>query len=497
MKVDITRNTFSPQKQFRRVLMQQGRVQLDADWNEQAALLLDYLQTLAADIIGPAGGPAGPNLGFEFDSLPGVFNDFAIGAGRYYVNGLLVEILHDTTTFVISDTAKKQIKVNAWSLDGTSFAKGQYVHLAGPNVLTQIVDTDQPSMTLTVGDVGGGAANTVGTISRMTTYLTQPAQPDPIAPGNYNATLDVWEQEITYAQDDSIREIALNGAETCARSKLMWQVRLVSTKIDNPAFVLAATASIKAVAKQTTGSQDPCTISASARYRGAQNQLYRVEIHDAGTKPTFKWSRENGSVIFPILRASAKTVVLESLGRDDRFGLAEGDWVEAVDDTSPFRAPGALLQVQAIDSTTRTVTLSGTPSITVAAHALLRRWDQTDGDPNAGGTELANGVVPIVTDSATWINLENGIQVQFQKPQTGAVVYNSGDYWLIPARTATGDIEWPEETDKDAAGVTTTSPLAKPPDGIVHSLALLAEVDATAAAAVTVTDHRKPFKPMA
>ena len=36
MKADLTRNTFHPFRHFTQVLMQQGRVQLDADWNEQA-----------------------------------------------------------------------------------------------------------------------------------------------------------------------------------------------------------------------------------------------------------------------------------------------------------------------------------------------------------------------------------------------------------------------------------------------------------------------------
>ena len=64
MKGDFTRDTFDPFRHFSRVLMQQGRVQLDADFNEQAAILLHYLRTLAADLIGPHGGP-GNELGFE------------------------------------------------------------------------------------------------------------------------------------------------------------------------------------------------------------------------------------------------------------------------------------------------------------------------------------------------------------------------------------------------------------------------------------------------
>ncbi|MFX8500613.1 DUF6519 domain-containing protein, partial [Acinetobacter baumannii] len=52
MKGDFTRITFDPANHFSRVLLQQGRVTLDADANEQASILLHYLQTLARDLIG-------------------------------------------------------------------------------------------------------------------------------------------------------------------------------------------------------------------------------------------------------------------------------------------------------------------------------------------------------------------------------------------------------------------------------------------------------------
>ncbi|MCX6048065.1 MAG: DUF6519 domain-containing protein, partial [Chloroflexi bacterium] len=38
MKGDFTRSTFKPAKHYSSVRMQQGRVQLDADWNEQIDL---------------------------------------------------------------------------------------------------------------------------------------------------------------------------------------------------------------------------------------------------------------------------------------------------------------------------------------------------------------------------------------------------------------------------------------------------------------------------
>ncbi len=92
MKGDFTRDTFDQRKQFSRVLMQQGRVTLDADTNEQTAILLHYLRALARDLIGPYGAPA-DNVGF----LIGVDDEgrMRIGTGRYYVDGLLVENLDD------------------------------------------------------------------------------------------------------------------------------------------------------------------------------------------------------------------------------------------------------------------------------------------------------------------------------------------------------------------------------------------------------------------
>ena len=85
MKADLTRFTFNVDKHYRTVRMQQGRVQLDADWNEQSSIMLYQLRHLAADIIGPAGGPA-DNLGFAIAPLDTALAksaaDFMIGAGK-------------------------------------------------------------------------------------------------------------------------------------------------------------------------------------------------------------------------------------------------------------------------------------------------------------------------------------------------------------------------------------------------------------------------------
>ena len=45
-------------------------------------------------------------------------------------------------------------------------------------------------------------------------------------------------------------------------------------------------------------------------------------------------------------------------------------------------------------------------------------------------------------------------------------MYRTGDYWLIPARTATGDVEWPRNDKKE--------PIAVEPHGVEHHYAPLA-----------------------
>src|SRR5436309_746504 len=91
MRGDFSRIRFEPNKHYTSVLEQQGRVALDADHNEQRAVDETLRRIEIIDVIGPFGGPA-DDEGFAI-SIQG--NSIQIGAGRYYVQGLLCEA--DTT----------------------------------------------------------------------------------------------------------------------------------------------------------------------------------------------------------------------------------------------------------------------------------------------------------------------------------------------------------------------------------------------------------------
>src|SRR5918993_4606130 len=95
MSGDYTRFTHDPRKRYASVLMQQGRVQLDSDWNEAAGIERRRLRLLSLDSFGPVGVPylTTPDA-FLIGPLPG---DLSIQPGRLYVDGLLAEILDGET----------------------------------------------------------------------------------------------------------------------------------------------------------------------------------------------------------------------------------------------------------------------------------------------------------------------------------------------------------------------------------------------------------------
>jgi len=509
VKADLSRTTFNRFKRFSRVVAQQGRVQLDADWNEQSSIMLYQLRRLAADIIGPAGGPA-DNLGFGITPLEAPTAkdaDFAIGAGRYYVDGILCELDANWLPLTFPGGQNK-VQLPEVSADGQPFRANQYVGLSDADPATKvapvqarIVEVDPDERVLTLTDIGAfsGAGPKQPGLQRITTFRTQPeGTPEVKDTGALQLYLDVWERLVTSVEDDAIREVALNGPDTSARTKVVWQVRALVTETPSAcmtpealrnALQPASRGRLRARVRPGATDTDPCTIDPDASYRGHENQLYRVEINRGGTgddKPTFKWSRENGAVVYPIASAAGSTLVLESLGRDDRFGLVEGDWVEVQnDETVAANQPARLLRVQSIHRGRGRVILSGDVPADIAKdpakHPLLRRWDQKEGDPDLGGLTLDldektgdnAALIPVApAGQKGWFELEDGVEIQFADP--GNSLYRTGDYWLIPARVATGDVEWPYDT---GPGTGEKRGLATLPHGVTHHYAPLGVVD--------------------
>jgi hypothetical protein len=418
---DISRITFDPTRRFSRVVYQQGRVFLDADPNEQTEILLDLQRSFIAQLTGAHGGfKAGAGFGISDLTASGQkLTDFAIGTGPYYVDG------------IASYCGLREGGDPFRYFDQKAFTPHPLLESKNPGVV----------------------------------YL------------------DVWERYISALEDDAIREVALGGPDTSGRTEVVWRVNvsndsdLVTTAKDyrtdptkhdlraaltdalNRKTVRTMTASIK----PEEASTDPCTISPDSRYRGLENQLYRVEINGMRKgKTVYTWSRDNGSIGFRVLSASKAQVRLASLGRDSSKGLGKGSVVELLNDERVLRGePGILATVDDVRLAERIVTLTflepGDPlsgfSDAPELHPLLRRWD--------GWAEI---------DDTIWQPLEAGIQIKFGP--NGDV--HPRDYWLIPARLNSGTIEWPKQPPAPRVD---PEWVEQPPRGIIHHYAPLALIE--------------------
>ena len=504
MKGDFTRDTFQPAKHYQQVLMQQGRAQVDADWNEQTALAARRDETTTADIVGNCGGPAD---GAAF----GVFTD---------------------ATKLSADEKKhlQDLEIN------TPLATGDFFLSAGRYYVDGIQCENEFAVPYTVQPDRFG----VSVLTKNKSYLLY---------------LDVWQRHITALEDGQIREPALGGPDTGTRVKTVWQARtleLGAVDPNNPCGSGAndfaslfdpGTAMLTADTAKEQAQKDPCVVPPSAGYTGLENQLYRVEIHEPGTaidaasnvgstqvtlpgandpknqitvaggtwssgdaveiypskagspemkgqlawitavnnkvltlnapvsgfvdddtprlrhvEATWKWSRENGSVVTRVEKIDGKKITVSSLGPDKNLGFIKDAWVEILDDALELEGqPGQIAQIDDVDETTRIVTLksdarklaTNTNGILPERHPKLRRWE--------GVAAVKFAAKP----DDSWLPLENGVEVQFAKDGE----YRTGHFWQIPARAATaqspnGDIEWPVDSNKKRL------PLA--PRGISH-----------------------------
>jgi hypothetical protein len=534
MKGDFSRQTFDRTRHYRSVRMQQGRVQLDADYNEQTDITTHHAAATTADILGRCGAPEiysafhvvtdVKDLTAQEAKLPeNVYagtlkpGDFLLSAGHYYVDGTACENEH----------------ILAYS--------------------------DQDA-----GDLPGAVPLAANDKGLHVVYL------------------DVWQRHITALDDPHLREVALGGPDTATRAKTVWQVKRwfagaaatgdCGTEFNGlTALLQPPSGKLSARPRQEQATTDPCLIPPSAGYRGLENQLYRVEVQTNGVpfdvsaagadetpvrafsglnkvqiavsfapaagqavelfRPTdlmatqlafvigvlnvdantveatlseeivglqladnprlrrvgglLKWSRDNGSVVTAITKLNGNEVTVHDLGPDDVLGFAPDQWVEISDDRLELNGlSGSLVQIAKVTpGQAPVVTLKSTPApwgpggvLDPTRHPKLRRWD---------------GAAAIKINKAdpglNWIELENGVQIQFSDG-----TYRAGDYWQIPARAASadaesGNLDWP---------TTGGLPVAQPPAGIVHHYCRLAVLQFDGAKITAIDDCRPLFPPL-
>ncbi len=426
MNGDISRDSHDSSKAYTSVRLQQGRPQLDSDWNEQADIVNREIRERMFDAAGD-GAPAGAHENGYRISVNGDGSALRIGAGRYYISGI-----------------------------------------AAQNPVEHSIDA-QP-------------------------HFPGYRPPDPNSiddAGVYLAYLELRERAISYLEDGSLREAALGGPDTALRMQTIAQVKLLRLD-DAPEDLDAASEPTAWLNLRDRTSGGLLAEVAGGRdgpgYRLPENFLYRVEIHDGGpaSAATFKWSRNNAAFAAPWLDASGAQLIIRNIARDAGSGFAPGRWVELIDEGRELRGEaGTLVRIAQVDGEIVEVdpaTASGSydPADFSEGRRLLRVWDMPGGGP---------GALPTLASPQA---LEGGLELSFGTagPEgENQNEYRTGDYWLIPARAVTGDIEWPR--DENGA------PRFARPHGAPRRLSRLAFVELAGGVWRVIADARVRFPTLA
>jgi hypothetical protein len=298
MASDRARVSYDPSRKWRGVIAQQGRVTVEADWNEAAMIGEERDRQEALDLIGPVGTPdrgyavtAAPSRGEHAGSGPG---DLIIGRGTVYLGGERLDL-----------TERVRYSAQPDWLD----------HSTDPMWRAPRARHDED-------------------LRHELVYLL------------------AAEQEVSAVEDPALADVALGGPDTMQRKRILQHfVRCPSESGTcegaQDAFErsLAAhgltfdpadmTARPAARLKVFRGSSPP---AAAGGYLGSENQMIRVMVArvDAATgQPTIVWGFDDASFLYRVQAvpgSGATTLTLASMPVDSYHYPQRGQAVELLRD---------------------------------------------------------------------------------------------------------------------------------------------------------------------
>ncbi|HKO03087.1 MAG TPA: DUF6519 domain-containing protein, partial [Thermoanaerobaculia bacterium] len=321
MPGDYSRFTFRKKNRFSEVLLQQGRVTLDADHNEQTEIVTHRDRTFAHDVVGDAAVPRAttPNA---FRITAGSGSDLNIGAGRIYIDGVMAEAFAtDPLTYTTQPFYPDPPPLSALS-------PGR--HLAYLEVWEREITAIQNA------DLFEPALAGIDTTTRTQT---------------------IW--QVKLATQTGLH-CGANLSDVFPPSPARLTVH-VDPPGDDP---------------------DPCLLPEAGGFRGVENHHYRVEIHDV-SPPRLKFSRDPVSARVQEIKAGLNgqsILKVDRTGRDSYLRFSAGDRIELLTERGELRGePGTMARIVKVDDAAREITVNKTiapvPS-TPDPHAWITKWDQ-------------------------------------------------------------------------------------------------------------------------
>jgi hypothetical protein len=458
---DISRNAFDPAKHYSSVRMQQGRVMVDDDWNENERIRLDQQIRINHEVIGDHGTP---DDGFkisipEKDAQNDPFDinkfNFKIKPGTYYIEGLRVVLDGDGETYLTQ---------NNWLNNSENL----------------------------VNDIGIGESRT------DFVYL------------------EAWQQPVTAVEDEELFESALGGPDTSTRIRKMHRVRVLKNINKDEMDCFTQIAGIrenwrKGHDQKLTVSfteekktNDLCSPSVQGGYLGAENQAIRVQM--TGDKK-FIWGYNNASPVYKFRHidaapdtidpsASIVTIELASWPKDEHHWPKAGQVIELLSRSSVLSNGQRIADIAGILGKVKTTYDPDSHKVVITIkdfdqdlfnewkpdggnvkYPFLRVWDQGPDYSSGGEIELDNQNQAILQNTGLKIKIEG----------TGSA--NPGDFWIIAARPETPDRVVPWELTNGMA-----------PHGVRRFFAPLAFITWTNEKEITggqvIHDCRRSFRPL-
>ena len=461
MAGDRARVSYDPSRKWRGLTAQQGRVTVEADWNEAAEIAEERDRQLTLDVVGPVGSPdqgyavtTVPATGGPPGSTPG---DVFIAPGTLYVGGQRLDL-------------DAQVDY-AWQPDWLD-------------------------------------------------YSTDPLWQAPAVPTTAGTSYEVVyllasELEVSAVEDPTLADVALGGPDTMQRQRILQHfVRqpsqdgswasvtdvFASTGLQFDAATMRASsaAALQVSFTNSVVTPGPCQPATTGGYLGGENQLIRVMVTDADPSgvPSIVWGFDDASFLYRINTTAFDpasgntTLTLASAPVDSYHYPVAGQAVEVLRDaaqltaTSPVQlsgtdfiaSPAGIVTpvTSPYDSTQMQLAISGAlPDDYLSAatpQLFLRVWQaQIPAPPGQPVSLIAVNQAGAAADTGVAVTLSSS---------TG--FFHQGDFWRFALRPMQPSIVYP------ARYVTG----AQPPDGPRTWACPLAALEWNGGSATTL--HRVP-----
>ena len=396
MGSDLARITFSPNRGYRSVVAQQGRVTLEADINEQALIASEALRVETIDVIGPAGTPDPDGYQVSADA-----------------KGLLVN-------------------------PGTMYVGGWRMTLGFPLRVDH-----QPE------------------------WLDQPAVQTPA--GNAIVALLVTEQSISAIEDQALREVALGGPDTAARTRLMQHVVLLPTKnsqcdaaekdlrgtlrdmgleLNTATLELFILARLQVSFFPPAQPVDGCCPPAQGGYLGADNQLIQVAVTSfSAPSGTLLWGWNNASFLYRASVVSPQVLQLNPAPIDAAHSPQPGQVVEILQTTMLLGDPADANYVaapQGLIVTLGTGTIYDPPTQQLTLPSGTTLPSVSGKQPGTLFVRLWQGQVAFTSGTAQQLDTVSGLSVTVTMDALPSYPLGARPFWSFAVRPNTPQQVYPQ-----------------------------------------------------